>query len=95
MPVMAFTDPYRVLVALDRSGQALAPDDLGLILDWPVDRVCAALHALIAIRPMPVGVDAEGQYFITLPGRRRLRPDTDRDADDDDAADADEPDDTV
>jgi len=80
---MALADPYRVLVALARSGQALAPDDLGLILDWPIDRVCTALHALTAIRPMPIGVDAEGQYFITLPGRRRLRPHLERDVDDD------------
>jgi hypothetical protein len=38
---------------------------------------------------MPVGVDADGAYFITLPGRRRLR------ADRDDAADGDEPDDAA
>jgi len=83
MPVMALADSYRVLAALARSGQALTPDELGLILDWPIDRVCAALHALTVIRPMPVGVEADGAYFITLPGRRRLRPHTDRDVDDD------------
>jgi hypothetical protein len=80
---MALADPYRVLVALARSGQALTPDELGLILDWPIARVCAALHALTAIRPMPVGVDAYGQYFITPPGRLRLRPPVERDVDDD------------
>jgi hypothetical protein len=41
---MPTADPRRVLVAVARSGQALAPDELGLILDWPIDRVCAALH---------------------------------------------------
>jgi hypothetical protein len=41
----------------------------------------AALHALTAIRPMPVGVDAYGQYFITLPGRRRTGSDDDDDGD--------------
>jgi hypothetical protein len=77
MPVMALTDPDRVLVALDRSGQALTPDELGLILDWPIDHVHAALRELGAMRPMPVGVGADGAYFITLPGRRRLRRDVD------------------
>jgi len=89
---MALADSYRVLVALARSGQALAPDELGLILDWPIDRVCAALHALTVIRPMPVGVDAEGQFFITLPGRRRLRPHVEHDVGDDGD---DEPDDAA
>ena len=87
---MALADSYRVLIALARSSQALTPDDLGLILDWPVDRVCAALHALTAIRPMPVDVEADGSYFITLPGRRRLQPHVERDVDDDDD-DGDEP----
>jgi hypothetical protein len=93
MPVMALADPYRVLVALARSGQALTPDDLGLILDWPIDHVHAALRELVAMRPMPVGVDAEGQYFVTPPGRRRLRPYAERGVDDDD--DGDEPDDAA
>jgi hypothetical protein len=55
-------------------------------LDWRIDRVHAAL-----MRPMPIGCDAEGAYFITLPGRRRLRPFRRGGGDDDDAGD--EPDD--
>ena len=74
---MAFADPDRVLVALDRSHQALTPDELGLMLDWPIDHVHAALRELGAMRPKPVGVEADGAYFITLPGRRRLRRDVD------------------
>jgi hypothetical protein len=81
MPVMALADRYRVLVALARSGQTLAPDELGLILDWPIDRVHAALRELVAMRPMPVGIEADGAYFITLPGQRRLRPLRSRDGD--------------
>jgi hypothetical protein len=96
MPVMALADPYRVLVALARSGQALAPDELGLTLDWPIDRVSAALLALTAIRPMPIGCDAEGGYVITSAGRRRLRPRRDRgDVDDGDDADEGEDGDTA
>jgi hypothetical protein len=87
MPVMALADPYRVLVDLARAGRALMPGALALRLDWGIDRVDAALRELVTMRPMPVGVDADGAYFITLPGRRRLR------ADRDDAADGDEPDD--
>jgi hypothetical protein len=79
----SWRSPIPTASSLARSGQALSPDELGLILDWPIDRVCAA-QALTSIRPMPVGVDAYGQYFITLPGRRRLWPHTDRDADDGD-----------
>jgi hypothetical protein len=93
MPVMALADPYRVLAELARADRALEPSDLALRLDWRIDRVCAALHALTAIRPMPVEVIAYGQYFVTLPGRRRLRPYTERDVDDDD--DGDEPDDAA
>jgi len=88
---MALTDPYRVLVVLARSGQALKPYELGLILDWPIDRVHIVLRELLTMRPMPVGVDADGQYFITPPGRRRLRP-RHVDGDDDDG---DEPDDAT
>ena len=91
MPVMALTDPYRVLIALARSGQALRPDDLGLILDWPIERVHATLRKLVASRLMPVAVDATGAYRITLSGLRRMRsfpPRADRHDDDepDDAA---------
>jgi hypothetical protein len=39
------------------------------------------------MRPMPIGCDAEGAYFITLPGRRRLRPFRRGGGDDDDAGD--------
>jgi hypothetical protein len=94
MRVMALADPYCVLAELARAGRALEPSDLALRLDWRTDRVCAALHALTAIRPMPVGVDAYGQFFITPPGRRRLRPHGERDVDDDDDDD-DEPDDAA
>ena len=45
----------------------------------------AALTALVQMRPMPIGCDTEGAYFITLPGRRRLRPFR-RDGDDDNDA---------
>jgi hypothetical protein len=90
--VMALDDPHRILVVLARSGQALKPYELGLILDWPIDRVHAALRELLTMRPMPVGVDADGQYFITLPGRRRLRPRGDRGDDVDDGDDGDGPD---
>jgi hypothetical protein len=72
--VMALADPYRVLVALARSGQALTPDELGLILDWAINHVHAALSELVRMRPMPIGIDVDGAYFITPPGRRRLRP---------------------
>jgi hypothetical protein len=51
--------------------------------------VHAVLRELFAMRPMPVGIDADGAYFVTLPGRRGLR----RDADDDDAGQ--EPDDAA
>jgi hypothetical protein len=89
--VMPNADPYRVLVDLARAGRALMPGALALRLDWGIDRVDAALRELVTMRPMPVGVDADGAYFITLPGRRRLRPSqrADRDVDDD----GDEPDD--
>jgi len=90
MPAMALVDSYRVLAELARAGRAVEPSELALRLDWRTDRVCAALHALTAIRPMPVGVDAERCYFITLPGRRRLRPHVDRDADDDDDGEPDD-----
>jgi hypothetical protein len=86
MPVMPTADPHRVLVELRRSDHALSPGELALRLDWRIDRVHAALRELAAIRPMPVGVDAEGAYFITLPGRRRLRADRDDDDEPDDAA---------
>ena len=87
MPVMALTDSYSVLVALGRAGCALAPDDLAEQLDWPPERVAAALLALAAIRPMPIGCDAEGAYFITRPGRRRLQPFRRAGRDDDDDSD--------
>jgi hypothetical protein len=93
LSVTALADPYRVLVALARSGQALTPDELGLILDWPIDHVQAALSELVRMRPMPIGIDVDGAYFITLPGRRRLRPYAERGVDDDD--DGDEPDDAA
>jgi hypothetical protein len=86
--VMALADSQRVLVVLDRSGQALKPYELGPILDWPIDRVHAVLRELLTMRPMPVGVDADGQYFITLPGRRRLQPHEDDDDDGDEPDDA-------
>lgn len=63
----------------------------GTLLDWPIDRVHAALTALVQMRSTPIGCDAEGAYFITLPGRRRLRPFRRGGGDDDDAGD--EPDD--
>jgi hypothetical protein len=67
---------------------------LGLILDWPVERVHAALRQLAASRPMLVGIDAEGRYSITLAGRRRLL--SLRRADRDDYDDGgDEPNDTA
>ena len=84
---MALTDPYRVLIVLARSGQALTPDELGLILDWPVERVHVTLRKLVASRLMPVGVDTTGAYRITLSGLRRLQPRADRGDDEpDDAA---------
>jgi hypothetical protein len=93
MPVMALADPDRVLIAHDRSGQALTPDELGLILDWPIDHVHTALSELVRMRPVPIGIDADGAYFIALPGRRWLRPYAERGVDDDD--DGDEPDDAA
>jgi len=83
MPVMPTADNHRVLIVLARSGQALTPDDLGLILDWPIDRVHATLRKLVASRLMPVGVDTTGAYRITLSGLRRLRSDRDDDEPDD------------
>ena len=91
---MPSPDSYRVLVDLARAGRALMPGALALRLDWEIDRVDSALRDLVAMWPMPIGVDAEGCYFITLPGRRRLRPlrRADRDADNDGG---DEPDDAA
>jgi len=60
------------------SVMAVKPDDLGLILDWPIERVHATLRKLVASRLMPVGVDTTGAYRITLSGLRRLEPRADR-----------------
>jgi hypothetical protein len=58
------------------------------LLSWPAPTA----HSSLAIWRFG-GVNAYGQYFVTLPGRRRLRPYTERDVDDDD--DGDEPDDAA
>jgi hypothetical protein len=55
--------------------------------------VHAALSELVRMRPMPIGIDVDGAYFITLPSRRRLHPYAERGVDDDD--DGDEPDDAA
>jgi|GEM_PF-2247259 len=85
---MPLTDSHRVLIEFRRAGRALTPGELAARLAWPPERLAAALHQLAA--QMLVGCDESGNYFITLPGRRRLRPrradreDVDVDVGDDD-----------
>jgi hypothetical protein len=95
LPVMALVDPHRASSRLPAAAKRWRPTSWGSYWIWPIARVHIALRELVAMRPMPVGIESDGAYFIKLPGRRRLRPFHRGSDDNDGGEEGDEPDDDV